>query len=344
MQQVNRQFLLRERPTGLVQRSNFDFVEVPLPELAEGEALIRTLYLSLDPTNRIWMSDVPQYMPPVALGEVMRGAGIGQVVLTRSRRFAVGDLVTGLVGWQDYVVAREDAPFPFHHIPQGLPLPLSTLMGTLGMTGLTAYFGLLECAPPRPGETVVVSAAAGAVGSIVGQIAKLKGCRAVGLAGSHEKCKLLVDELGYDAAVCYKDADWKQQLSAACPSGIDVNFENVGGELMDAVVDRMNLHGRIALCGLISGYNAGQRSRGNWDAILMKRITVRGFIITDFLPRFGEAAAALATWLIEGQLKHKETVVEGLEHAPETLNRLFAGQNVGKLMIKVADPAVALGP
>ncbi|WP_439814825.1 NADP-dependent oxidoreductase [Zavarzinia sp. CC-PAN008] len=341
---VNRQFRLKSRPHGLIKTSDFDLVTEPVPVAGPGQVVVRTLYLSLDPTNRIWMSDVDQYMPPVAIGEVMRGGGIAQVVESNHEAFRVGDLVQGLTNWQDYAVFNGAQP-TFSKLPAGLPVPLPTLMGALGMTGVTAYFGLLECGQPKAGETVVISAAAGAVGSVVGQIAKIKGCRAVGLAGSDEKCRWVVDELGFDACINYKAADWKQQLLAACPNGIDVDFENVGGEIMDFVLANMNLGGRVALCGMISGYNQiqgreqGPTLRGNFESILMKRLNVRGFIVTDFFPRMGEAAGQLGQWLATGKLKSRETIVDGLESAPTAVNRLFEGSNIGKLVVKVADPA-----
>lgn len=331
----NRQFRLKTRPEGRIERGHFDFVESPAPEPGPGEALVQVLYLSLDPTNRIWMSDMDQYMPPVAIGEVMRGGGIGVVLKSNSTRYQAGDHVLGLTGWQDYCLADEGAN-AMSVLPADLPIPLSTMLGACGMTGITAYFGLLELGRPQPGETVLVSAAAGAVGSVVGQIAKIKGCRVVGIAGGPEKCRHIVEELGFDVAVDYKSPDWREQLVAATPDGIDVNFENVGGEIMEAVMARMNLFGRMPLCGMISGYNSGEPMRADFAPILMRRIEVRGFIVSDFMDRFTEATTQLATWYLEGKLQHKETVVEGLEQAPEAVNLLFDGGNVGKLVVKVS--------
>lgn len=335
---VNRQFRLKSRPVGRIKTSDFDFTRAPIPEPGDGEALVRVLYLSLDPTNRIWMSDMDQYMPPVAIGEVMRGGGIGVVVKSNSPCYKVGDRVTGLAGWQDYCIADEGAN-AMSVIPAGLPVPLTAMMGACGMTGLTAYFGLLEFGAPKAGETVVVSAAAGAVGSVVGQIAKIKGARAVGIAGGAEKCRFLIEELGFDAAIDYKRADWKEKLAVATPAGIDVNFENVGGEIMEAVMARMNLFSRMPLCGMISGYNSGEPMRGDFSPILMRRIAVRGFIVIDFMAKFAEGTMQLAQWLAEGKIKHRETIVDGLEEAPVAVNRLFDGGNIGKLIVKVADPA-----
>jgi len=331
----NRQFRLKARPEGRIERGHFDFVESPAPEPGPGEALVQVLYLSLDPTNRIWMSDMDQYMPPVAIGEVMRGGGIGVVLKSNSTRYQVGDHVLGLTGWQDYCLADEGAN-AMSVLPADLPIPLSTMLGACGMTGVTAYFGLLELGRPQPGDTVLVSAAAGAVGSVVGQIAKIQGCRVVGIAGGTEKCRHIVEDLGFDVAVDYKAPDWREQLAAATPDGIDINFENVGGEIMEAVMARMNLFGRMPLCGMISGYNSGEPMRADFAPILMRRIDVRGFIVSDFMDRFTEATTQLATWCLEGKLKHEETVVEGLEQAPEAVNLLFDGGNVGKLIVKLS--------
>lgn len=332
----NRQFRLKSRPEGRIRPDHFEFCEEALPEPGEGQARVRVLYLSLDPTNRIWMSDMDQYMPPVAIGEVMRGGGIGIVEASRSSRYREGDLVTGLTGWQDYCLADEGEN-AMSVLPAGLPVSLPTMLGACGMTGITAYFGLLDLGRPQAGETVVVSAAAGAVGSVVGQIAKIQGCRAVGIAGGPDKCRYLVEELGFNAAVDYKAADWQERLAAATPDGIDVNFENVGGEIMEAVMRRMNLFSRMPLCGMISGYNQREPMRGDFSPILMRRIAVRGFIVMDFLDRYAEAASQLAQWVMEGRIKHRETIVEGLEQAPEAVNMLFDGGNLGKLVVKVGE-------
>ncbi|WP_218080100.1 NADP-dependent oxidoreductase [Anthocerotibacter panamensis] len=335
---INRQFRLKYRPEHRVTRDHFDFVEEPLPQPGPGQALLRNLYLSLDPTNRIWMSDMEQYMPPVQLGDVMRGSGIAQVIASQDPHYQVGDLVMGLIGWQDYTMT--DQALRYAPLPKGLPLDLPTVLGVLGPTGLTAYFGLLEVGQPKSGETVVISAAAGAVGSIVGQIAQLKGCRAVGITGSSEKCAWLTGELGFAAAVNHRDLGWKDQLKQACPNGVDINFENVGGEILDTVSSLLKLRARIVLCGLISAYNNGHSmaSRADLVPILMKRARIEGFIVLDFAERFAEAQAELGQWLIAGKLKHRETIVEGLEHVPEAFNKLFDGDKIGKLMVKIADP------
>ena len=334
---VNRQFRLKSRPVGRLKPSDFDLVEAPIPKAGAGQAVAKLLYLSLDPTNRIWVTEQESYLPPVQIGEVMRGGGLAQIVESQRPDYAVGDLITGLTGWQEYALIDDAAMVQL--IPKGLPVPLPALMGVLGVTGLTAYFGLLDIGQPRAGETVVVSAAAGATGSVAGQIAKLKGCRVVGIAGGAEKCAWLTRELGFDAAVDYKAADFPARLRAACPAGVDVNFENVGGAIMDTVMEQMNLNGRVALCGMISGYNSGEPMRGRFDLILTKRLHVQGFIVLDFVSRFAEGAMQLAQWLMEGKLVHRDTIVDGFEQAPTALNLLFDGGNVGKLLVKVADPA-----
>ena len=331
---VNRQWRLKSRPVGRITPDDFELVEAPVPTAGAGEAVARLLYLSLDPTNRIWVTDAESYLPPVQIGEVMRGGGIARIVESNTSQYAVGDLVTGLTGWQDYVLL--DGSAMVQPVPAGLSVPPEVFLGVLGVTGLTAYFGLLDIGQPQAGETVVISAAAGATGSVAGQIAKIKGCRVVGIAGGAQKCRWLTDELGFDAAVDYKAAGWQARLREACPNGIDVNFENVGGEIMDEVMSQMNLNGRVALCGLISGYNSGEPMRGRFDLLLTKRLQVRGFIVLDFLPRFAEGMVQLAQWYAEGRVKHRDTVVAGLEQAPTALNMLFDGGNLGKLLIKVA--------
>lgn len=336
---VNRQFRLKRRPQGRVTRDDFKYVEASIPQIGPDQLLVRHLYLSLDPTNRIWMSDMDQYMPPVELDEVMRGGGIGQVIESNNPRYQVGDLLSGMIGWQDYIVLDSQTSSSFTPMPKGLPVELTVMMSAMGITGLTAYFGLLDVGQPQSGETVVISAAAGAVGSVAGQIAKIKGCRVVGIAGSPEKCDWITSELGFDAAVNYKEPDWKDQLKRACPNGVDIDFENVGGEIMNTVMSLLNLKARVVLCGLISGYNAGTTANGSGDfiPILMKRLRVEGFIVLDFAHRFSEATSQLSQWIAEGKLKSRETIVEGLEKAPEALNYLFDGNNIGKLIVKIAD-------
>ena len=335
---TNRQLLLKTRPEGLVRREDFELREQPTPELAEGQALVRVLYLSMDPTNRVWMSDVPQYMPPVAIGEVMRGLGLGRVVASRSSRYAVGDLVQGLVGWQDYAVLDEKRAKDWVTLPSKPPVSLPTLLGACGFSGITAYYGLTEIAPVQPGETLVVSAAAGSVGSIAGQIGKLRGARVVGIAGGAEKCRHLVNDLGFDAAVDYKADDFKQALAAATPDGVHVNFENVGGAVMRAVLSRMVNGGRVALCGLIANYASGSRPSDDYSVIIVKRLTVRGFLAFDY-PDQQRAVKDLVGWVLSGKIKAGETVADGLENAPVVLNRLFDGSHTGKLVLRIAEDA-----
>lgn len=332
----NRRFLLRERPTGRIEPSTFELDEQPVPEIGDGEALVRVNWISLDPTNRTWINDTPTYLPPVGIGEVMRAGGIGEVVASKNPNYPVGQLVQGLLGWQDYVVASDTMPVMPVEVADGISP--SAYMGALGMTGLTAWVGIRDIGKPKPGETVVVSAAAGAVGSVAGQLAKVVGARVVGIAGGPEKCALLTEQLGFDAAVDYKADDWYAQLVGATPNGIDVDFENVGGDIMDAVFARLNIGARVALCGLISGYNdaefpPGPRAFGN---LLIQRATVQGFIVLDHFGRAPEAAREISGLIAEGKLTPLETVVEGFEELPSTINMLFDGKNVGKLMVKIS--------
>jgi NADPH-dependent curcumin reductase CurA len=337
MTESNRRFKLQARPEGRITDDTFELVEEPVPEIEDGQALVRTKWISIDPTNRAWIRDVPTYLPPVGVGEVMRGLGLGHVVASKHEAYPEGQLVQGLIGWQEWAVASDSSPLlPVPEIPGVSP---SLYLGVLGMTGLTAWVGIKDIGRPQPGETVVVSAAAGAVGSVAGQISKIKGARVVGIAGGAEKCALLTERLGFDAAVDYKAADWHDQLVAATPDGIDVDFENVGGEIMDAVFGRLNLRGRVALCGLISGYNetvqpAGPRAFSN---LLVQRVLLQGFIVLDHLGRIAEAATEIGGWIREGKLQPLETVVDGFEQLPNAVNMLFDGANTGKLVLRVAD-------
>lgn len=336
---ANRQWRLARRPTGDLADDNLELVDSPMPEPADGEVLVRTIYLSLDPTHRIWMSDMDQYMEPVAIGDVMRGGTLGVVESSRDPALAPGDLVQGMWGWQDY--AAVPAKTLRRKLPPDGP-PLTAYMGLLGSIGCTAYFGLLELGRPQPGETVVVSAAAGAVGSVAGQIAKIKGCRVVGIAGSDDKGAWITGELGFDAAINYRKEDVLEGLRRHCPDGIDVDFENVGGDILDAVLTCINLNARIVLCGLISQYNVeGWQGPRMFRNILMKRASVQGFIVTDFLKRFPEALSELEAWLRDGRITYRVDVVDGLENAAGALNRLFTGGNTGKLMVRVSDDPTA---
>jgi len=336
MSESNRRFLLAQRPSGRVDDSTFDFVTEPVPEIGEGEALVRTEYISVDPTNRAWLNDVPTYLPPVGIGEVVRAGGIGRVVESKNPNFEEGKLYQGLIGWQDWFVASDSMPLMAVTEVPGVESP-SAYLGVLGMTGLTAWVGIHEIGKPKEGETVVVSAAAGAVGSVAGQLAKSYGARVVGIAGGPEKCALLTEQLGFDAAVDYKTDDWREKLVEATPDGIDVDFENVGGDIMELIFGRLNQNARVALCGLISGYNddelpPGPRTLGN---VLTKRAMIKGFIVLDHFHQAGEAAAEIGPLLAEGKIKPLETVVEGFDRLPEALNMLFDGANTGKLSVKI---------
>jgi NADPH-dependent curcumin reductase CurA len=336
MSLINRQLHLKTRPEGLVKREDFDLQEHQVPALKDGEFLVRVLYLSMDPTNRVWMSDIPQYMPPVAIGEVMRALGLGRVIASKSPHYAEGDLVQGLLGWQDYAVIDDRRRKDYVKLPAKAPVPLPTLLGACGFSGLTAYYGLTEIAPVQAGETLVVSAAAGSVGSIAGQIGKLRGARVVGIAGGQDKCRHLVEELGFDAAVDYKTDNWKQALADATPDGVHVNFENVGGPVMRGVLSRMVNGGRVALCGLIANYANGGRPSDDYSIIIVKRLTVRGFLAFDYQdPQ--KAVQELIGWVVSGKIKAEETIEEGLENAPTTLNKLFEGSHRGKLLLRVAE-------
>lgn len=336
MPDLNRRFLLRERPTGRIGAGTFELSEAPVPEISDGEALVRVDWISLDPTNRAWINDLPSYLPPVGIGEVMRGGGLGEVVESKNPRYQVGQKVQGLVGWQEYAVVSDAMPMLPLDVAEGVSP--SAYLGALGMTGLTAWIGIRDIGKPRPGETVVVSAAAGAVGSVAGQLAKADGARVVGIAGGPEKCALLTEQLGFDAAVDHRADDWRTQLAAATPHGVDVDFENVGGDIMDAIFARLNIGARIALCGLISGYNSaepppGPRAFGN---LLVRRATLQGFIVLDHLRRAPEAITEISGLIAHGKLTPLETVVTGFEQLPTAINMLFDGKNVGKLVVKVS--------
>ena len=335
MSTLNRQWILAARPQELVTPDVLKQTESAVPPLTDGEALARVKYFSIDPTMRAWMADVPQYMPPVQLGEVMRSFGLAEVIESRRSDFKKGDKIMGLTGLQEYVVLSENHPASFQKLPSIPFLSDTHFLGTLGVNGLTAYFGLLEVGKPQSGETLVVSAAAGATGSIVGQIGKINGCRVIGIAGSNEKCQWIKNELGFDVAINYKQPDWKQQLVAATPKGVDINFENVGGEIMEAVLDRMNFHGRVILCGLISGYTHQDPALSSFIRILIKRLHVEGFIILDYVSRFMDAGKQLGMWKMTGKIKDRQTIVRGFEKAPEAINMLFHGDNIGKLIVEL---------
>ncbi|WP_447908578.1 NADP-dependent oxidoreductase [Brevundimonas bullata] len=336
----NRQWVLRQRPKGLIQDGDLELVETAVPDLKDAEILVRTIYLSLDPTNRTWMNDSEGYLPPVGLGEVMRGLTLGVVEQSKSERFKEGDIVTPLSGgWADYAVVHEQGLRSVHRAPG---LPLTANLSVLGMTGLTAYFGVTDVLKAKAGETLVISAAAGAVGSIAGQVAKQRGAHVIGIAGGPEKCRWLTEELGFDAAVDYKNEDVGEALDRLAPNGVDLNFENVGGDIMIAVWNRLNVHARMAVCGLISSYNATRMPPSpNFSRIITHRLNVQGFLVLDYAPRAREMVEEMGPWLADGRVKWKVHVDDGLEGAVTSLNRLFTGDHDGKLLVRVSEEPAA---
>jgi NADPH-dependent curcumin reductase len=330
---TNHKFLLAARPVGMPKRSDWTYTEEPVGEPKEGELLVQVLYISLDPAMRMWINDVRSYMPPVGIGELMRALGLGVVTASRNPRFAVGDHVSGILGMQEY--ALTDGRGMAKVDPKA---PLPKYLSVFGMPGMTAYFGLLETGQPKPGDMVVVSAAAGAVGTIVGQIAKIKGCHVVGIAGGPEKCDYIVHDLGFNAAIDYKSEDVKQSLRKHCPEGIDVYFDNVGGPILDAALTQIRRGARIVICGAISQYcNTGPIvGPSNYLSLLSNRATMKGMLVLDYADRNAQAGAEMAGWMAAGKLKSREDIVEGLATFPETLLKLFKSENTGKLMLKVA--------
>jgi NADPH-dependent curcumin reductase len=327
---------LRQRPNGNISNDDLEFITEPMPQCGDGQVLVAVDYLSLDPTNRLWMSDMDQYMPPVGIDDPMRGGIAGRVIESKDPNLPVGTLVSGLGEWASHFVVS--APFvgPLT-LPEGLPL--ATMFGSLGGVGWTAYCGFLNICNPQPGEILVVSAAAGAVGSLVGQIAKIKGCTVIGIAGGPEKCRYVTEELGFDHCIDYRSQDVGAELDRLCPDGFDMSFENVGGEIMHAVTARLRLFGRMALCGMISTYNdTGENltAPNIWNDILMRRLRIQGFIVSDYVAQFGEASEQLAKWWSEGKIKTREDIRPGLEHALTALGDLYTGGNNGKLMVKVS--------
>lgn len=338
---VNRQFVLAARPTGFPKESDFRLVESPIPTPGAGEVLLRTVYLSVDPYMRARINAVKSYAPAVEIGQVMVGGGVGKVIQSHHPGFREGDYVEsdfleGPLGWQEYAVSDGKG---LRKLDPSLA-PISTALGVLGMPGLTAYFGLLEIARPQAGETVVVSGAAGAVGSLVGQIAKLKGCRVVGIAGSDQKVDYLCNELGFDAAFNYKTvADYRSALRELCPAGIDVYFDNVGGTILDAVFGQLNLKARVSICGQISQYNLEQPEMGpRLGGFAAKQLRMEGFMVFQFADRYAEGLRQMAEWLREGKLKYREEIVEGFENAPRAFIGMLKGQNTGKQLVRVSAP------
>jgi hypothetical protein len=341
---TNHQWLLKQRPAAMPSEDDFELVETPVPEPGDGQFVMRASVLSVDPYMRGRMRDVKSYVPPVQIGEVMTGASVGAVVASRHPEFKEGDIVEGRFGWQDY--ALSDGRSAGARIVDPTLAPISTALGVLGMPGMTAYFGLTEVGQPKDGETVLVSAASGAVGGLVGQIARIKGCRAVGIAGGPEKCAYLKDELGYDAAIDHRAArDMKAMAAAigeAAPEGIDVYFDNVGGMTLDAVLTRINIHARIAICGMISEYNQTEPELAPRPtrALLVQRARMQGLIVFDWADRYPEGLAQMAAWIKDGRIKYREDVLEGIENMPKAMLRLFSGQNFGKQLVRAApDPS-----
>ncbi len=336
---TNRQWLLSKRPHGMVSEDNFTFQEVPIPRPGAGEVLVRNLFLSFDPTQRGWMEDRESYLPPVQLGEPMRAGSIGQVTESNNPDFQVGDIVQTTGGWQDFIVVDPgQAVMGLTKIPSEIPPEM--MLSVLGVTGLTAYFGLLDLGEPKTGETVLVSGAAGATGSVAGQIARIKGCRVVGIAGGPEKCAWLKDTAGFDDVIDYKHEDVNQAISRTCPNKVDVFFDNVGGNILEAALNHINMRARVVLCGGISAYNATEPVPGpvNLMNLVIMRARMEGFIVIDYMHRAQEAIIELLGWIQNGELIYQVDVQEGFENIPNTLNRLFTGKNLGKQLLKIADP------
>jgi NADPH-dependent curcumin reductase CurA len=337
----NRQVTLAQRPTGMIDESTTSLVETPIPQCGTHEALIKVGLLSIDPTIRTWMNDAPGYLPPIGIGDVIRSGGGGVVVESKSERYQVGDVVNGVTGWQEWAIASETNRFTV--LPKGLGLDLATVMNVFGATGLTAYFGLLDVGAFKVGDVVVVSGAAGATGSVVGQIAKARGAgKVVGIAGGPEKCSEVVEKYGFDECLDYRDARLTQRIREACPQGIDLYFDNVGGAVLDAALANIAMYSRIVMCGAISQYNATEREGvANTSMLIMRRGQMKGFIVFDFAHRYAEAHVELAAMVLDGRIIHQEHFVSGLEHAPDALNLLFTGGNHGKTLV-VVDESVQL--
>ena len=335
MNLTNHQFRLAARPVGLPKRSDWNYTEEPIPDPGPGQVVVKNLYISLDPAMRGWMNEGRSYVEPVKIGDVMRAAAVGRVIASQNPSFKTGDYVFGVLGVQEYTVSDGNGLTKID--PNIAPLPV--YLSALGVTGLTAYFGLLEIGRPVGGDTVVISGAAGATGMVVGQIAKIKGCRAVGIAGGPDKCNYVVRELGFDACIDYKAEKVSESLRRHCPKGINIYFDNVGGEILDAALAQLARHARVVLCGAISQYNstAGIKAPANYLSLLVNRARMEGFLVFDYAARYAEGVRELATWRAQGKLKSREDIVEGLQNFPETLLKLFSGENFGKLMIKVAD-------
>jgi NADPH-dependent curcumin reductase CurA len=329
----NTQVLLAKRPVGLPEKSTWSWEENNVPEPQAGQFTVEVKYISLDPAMRGWMNDRKSYVPPVGIGEVMRAGGVGRVVNSKNDAFSIGDYVCGLTGVQQFCTTDGKG----YYKVDADAAPLEAYLGTLGMPGFTAYFGLLEIGNPQPGETLLVSAAAGAVGSVVGQIGKIKGCRVVGIAGGAAKCSYVVEDLGFDECIDYKNSNVYEEVRRTCPNGVDIYFDNVGGEILDIALANLNFRGRIPICGAISQYNAISAVDGpkNYLSLLVNSALMQGFIVFNYAKRYPEAAMTLGSWYKEGQLKSKEYIVEGIEHFYDAFGKLFDGKKLGKLVLKV---------
>ena len=332
----NKQWILNEFPVGEIKDNNLILKDSNLNNISDGEVLIRNIYLSLDPANRGWMSGKASYVDAMQIGDVMRGGTIGAIEESKNEKFKKGDVVQYQGGWQEYCINDGKG---LRIIPLNTGLPMPSFLSIMGMPGMTAYFGLLDVLKPKESETLVVSGAAGAVGSIVSQIAKIKGCRVIGIAGSEEKCNWLLNDLKIDGVINYKTENVSARLKELCPNGIDMYFDNVGGEISEAVINRFNIGGRMSICGQISGYNSETLQPGprNWINILIKRLKVQGFIVFDYQARAQEAFADMPKWIAEGKLQHKNHIVDGLENAVASLKMLFSGENKGKMIVKISD-------
>ena len=336
MNHLNHKFELATRPVGMCKRTDWAYKEEPVRDPTEGELLVKILYISLDPAMRGWMNESRKsYVPPIEIGEVMRALALGRVIASKNSKFAVGDHVYGPFGVQEFALSNGKG---IAKVNAGA-VPLPVFLGTLGMPGMTAYFGLLDIGQPQPGQTVVVSGAAGAVGTVVGQIAKIKGCTVIGIAGGPEKCNYIVKDLGFDAAIDYKSEDVRKALQQHCPKGIDVYFDNVGGDILDAALTQLARGARIVICGAISQYNNTTPIKGpsNYLSLLVNRASMKGMVVFDYADRYADAAREMAGWMAAGKLKSREDIVEGLETFPDALLKLFKGENIGKLILKVAD-------
>ena len=334
MTDQNRRAVLASRPVGMVKPENFTFESVPVEQPGEGEILVEVAYVSLDPAMRGWLSDAKSYIPPVQIGEVMRAGGVGKVLASGDPAYKPGDTVVGITGIQTHAKVSTKG---FAKVDPNM-VPLPTYLGALGMPGLTAYFGLLDVCAMKDGETVVVSGATGAVGQVVGQIAKLKGGKVIGIAGGPEKCRMAVEQFGYDVCIDYKAEDVRKAIRSYAPEGIDVYFDNVGGDILDAALANLRMKARVGICGAISQYNNTGPTQGpaNYLSLLVNRARMEGFIVFDFVRRYGEALTAMAGWVAEGKLKHLEDVREGgVDAFVDTLNVLFSGENMGKLVLKI---------